>query len=180
MNWPKSISISFNSFVVLVAAIMVNSTIALAEAKPLILHVKTSLSIDDAQICVVPNVAWVALAAGRSVTIVFDGSAVTSVAKGYGWRGWVGYPSTALERAALPDRERKSLAKQFGIPIANVPHNYGEYLRFIKEKGAKVYYNSTMAVLYKIPAGQIDAALKPIGLKELLKVLEGPGTYLVY
>jgi urease accessory protein len=39
-----------------------------------------------------PNVAWAALAAGRRVTIVFDGSAVTSVARGYGWRGWFGIP----------------------------------------------------------------------------------------
>ena len=51
-------------------------------ARPVVFHVKTALSVDDAQICVVPNVAWAALAEDRPVTIVFDGSAVTSVAKG--------------------------------------------------------------------------------------------------
>src|SRR3546814_10066825 len=48
-----------------------------AETRPLVLHVKTSLSVDDAQICVVPNIAWAALSEGRAVPVVFDGSAVT-------------------------------------------------------------------------------------------------------
>src|ERR671919_2813537 len=41
-----------------------------------------------------PNVAWAVLAEGRPLTIVFDGSAVTSVAKGSG--GAAGSASTAL------------------------------------------------------------------------------------
>jgi len=156
------------------------SGVAAENARPLLLHVKTALSVDDAQICVFPNIAWAALAAGRPVTIVFDGSAVTSVAKGYGWRGWIGLDSTAMERAALPERERKSLAEQFNVPLDTVPHDYGEYLRFIKSQGAKVYYNTTMALLYQIPPEQIDASVTALGLGELLEVLETPGTYLVY
>jgi len=37
-----------------------------------------------------------------------------------------------------------------------------------------------MALLYKIPPENMDSALKSIGLKEMLKILETPGTYLVY
>lgn len=151
-----------------------------AEGRPLVLHVKTALSVDDAQICVVPNVAWAALSGGRPVTIVFDGSAVTSIARGYGWRGWIGIDSTAMERAALPERERVSLSEQFGTPLDKVPHDYGEYLRFIAEQGAEVVYNRTMAVLYKIPADEIDPVARSVDLKELLKVLHTEGDYLVY
>jgi hypothetical protein len=167
---------------IIVASVLVAPVSSYAQAGPqaVILHVKTALSIDDAQICVVPNVAWVALAEGREVTIVFDGSAVTSAASGYGWRGWIGLSSTALERAGLPERERISLAKQFGIPLEKVPLNYGEYFHFVKAKGAKIFYNSTMAILYKIPPKKMDSALKSVGLKEMLKILETPGTYLVY
>jgi hypothetical protein len=100
----------------LLALLPAASTVAAAE-RPLVFHVKTALSVDDGQICVVPNVAWAALAAGRPVTIVFDGSAVTSVARGYGWRGWLGIDSTAMERAGLPERERRSLAEQFSVPL---------------------------------------------------------------
>jgi len=120
-------------------ALLPAASMATAAERPLVFHVKTALSVDDAQICVVPNVAWAALAQGRPVTIVFDGSAVTSVARGYGWRGWLGIESTAMERAGLPERERRSLAEQFNVSLAEVPEDYGAYLHFIKEKGAEIH-----------------------------------------
>ena len=51
------------------------------------------------------------LKAGHDVTILVDASAVTSVTKGYGWfnRLFRRY-STALERAAMPERERQTVA----------------------------------------------------------------------
>lgn len=151
-----------------------------ADQRPLLLHVKTALSIDDAQICVVPNIAWAALAEGRPVTIVFDGSAVTSIAKGFGWRGWIGIDSTAMGRADLPERERVSLAEQIGVPLVTVPYDYGQYLHLLKEKGVEIVYNRTMAVLYNIPDEKIDTAARAVGLKELLGVLQTEGDYLVY
>jgi hypothetical protein len=150
------------------------------EGRPLVLHVKTALSVDDAQICVVPNVAWAALSEGRPVTVVFDGSAVTSIAKGYGWRGWLGVDSTAMDRAELPERERIALAEQIGVPLGQVPRDYGDYLRFIADEGATVVYNSTMAVLYDIPPDAIEPVARPVGLKELLQQLRTEGDYLVY
>ncbi len=117
---------------------------------------------------------------GRPVTIVFDGSAVTSVARGFGWRRWFGLESTAMERAALPEHERKSPSKQFGVPINAVPHDYGEYMHFSRRRGAMIYYNSTMALLHEIRPSDIDDALEPISLKEMLDVLTADGDYLVY
>ena len=147
---------------------------------PILIHVKTSLSVDDAQICVFPNVAWAALNAGKAVTIVFDGSAVTSIAKGFGWRGWVGIKSTAMQRAKLPERERKALAAQLKVPLEKVPHNYGDYLELLKTLNAKVYYNTTMALLYNLKKEQIDEIAQPLNINELLSVLEHRETYLVY
>lgn len=171
-------------FIVALAMIFASAAgltaVTAAETRPLVLHVKTALSVDDAQICVVPNVAWAALSEGRPVTMVFDGSAVTSIAKGYGWRGWVGITSTAMDRAGLPERERVSLTEQMGVPLETVPHDYGAYLHFLKEKGVEIVYNRTMAVLYNIPAEKVDAAARPVDLKELLEVLETEGDYLVY
>jgi len=156
------------------------SPAAAVEYRPLVLHVKTALSVDDAQICVVPNVAWAALSEGRPVTIVFDGSAVTSIAKGFGWRGWIGMDSTAMDRAGLPERERTALSEQLGVPLDKVPHDYGEYLHFIADQGVRVVYNRTMAVLYNIPAEKIDPVAQPINLKEMLRALQTNGDYLVY
>ncbi len=155
-------------------------TASAGDQRPLLLHVKTALSVDDAQICVVPNIAWAAIAERRPVTMVFDGSAVTSIAKGFGWRGWAGITTTAMDRAGLPERERVSIAEQIGVPLETVPHDYGEYLHFLKKKGVEIVYNRTMAVLYNIPAEKMDSAARPVGLKELLDVLRTEGDYLVY
>ena len=81
------------------------------EAAQILIHMKTSLAEDDAQICAVPNVAWSMVKAGHQVKILVDASAVTSVTKGFGWfNNLVRSDSTALDRAALPERERQSLS----------------------------------------------------------------------
>src|SRR5437867_11478695 len=76
-----------------------------ASPKRILIHMKTSLALDDAQIGAVPNVAWAAVKAGDKVTTLVDASAVTSVTKGCRWCkriSWAG--STALDRAASPER----------------------------------------------------------------------------
>lgn len=104
-----------------------------ASADNFLIHMKTSLAEDDAQICAVPNVAWAAVKAGHKVTILVDASAVTSVTKGFGWfRKLTGSETTALDRAGLPERERQSLSEQMGVPLDQVPHNYGEYFDVLK------------------------------------------------
>lgn len=53
-----------------------------ASSSRILIYTKTSLALDDAQICAVPNVAWAAVKAGHKVTILVNASAVTSVTKG--------------------------------------------------------------------------------------------------
>ncbi len=67
----------------------------------------------------------------------------------------------------MPERERKSLAEQFQVPLDSVPRNYGEYLTFLKGKVVELYYNRTMALLYNIDPETIDSSLTPLGLKEM-------------
>ena len=74
-----------------------------ASAANILIHMKTSLALDDAQICAVPNVAWAAVKAGHMVTILVDASAVTSVTKGFGFfRRLLGSDSTRSRTAAGP------------------------------------------------------------------------------
>jgi predicted peroxiredoxin len=142
----------------------------------ILFHVKTSLDVDDAQICVVPNVAWAAIHKGHDVTLLFDGSAVTSVKKG----GFFDQTKTDIDRAKLPERERKALSQQFNYSLEQIPHNYGEYLHFIKKLGAKIYINKTMMLLYQIEPDQIDSSLEPIGLNEMLDIMTNSDFYSAY
>ncbi|MDF1552866.1 MAG: hypothetical protein P1P84_07380 [Deferrisomatales bacterium] len=145
--------------------------------KTFLIHAKTSLKIDDAQICAVPNVAWTALQKGYEVTILFDASGVTALKKG----GLFGGDRSPLDKAALPERERTSLSEQIRIPLAEVPHDYGEYVRLLKEKyGVKLFANRTMMLLYKIGEDQIEPAVTPIGLQEMVTLFENPDVYVAY
>lgn len=170
--------------IALVAALLAWSTTATAEQNGpsrILIHMKTSLAEDDAQICAVPNVAWASVKAGHQVTILVDASAVTSVTKGFGWFNTVfRSDTTALDRATLPERERLSLAEQMDVPIDQVPHNYGEYFDFLKEMGVEIYGNRTMMLLYKIDPGRIADAVQPVTLDRMIQLFEAADRIIVY
>ncbi|GAB4179902.1 MAG: hypothetical protein Tsb0017_28720 [Geothermobacteraceae bacterium] len=146
------------------------------DGKTFLIHAKTSMSLDDAQICAVPNVAWAALTKGYKVTILFDASGVTALKKG----GMFGGDKTPLDKADLPERERKSLVRQLGIPLSEVPHDYGEYIRFLGKKGVELYANRTMMLLYKIGENEIEQAVSPIGLTKMVELLGNSDVYVAY
>src|SRR5437867_2508650 len=146
-----------------------------------LIHMKTSLAEDDAQICAVPNVAWAAVKAGHKVTILVDASAVTSITKGFGWFNRLFRSgSTALDRAGLPERERQSLSEQMGVPLEQVPHDYGEYFDFLKKLGVEIYGNRTMMLLYKIDPAQVASAITPIPLAQMVQLFDSAERIVVY
>lgn len=146
-----------------------------------LIHMKTSLAEDDAQICAVPNVAWAAVEAGHRVTILVDASAVTSVTKGYGWLNGLFRPdTTALDRASLPERERRSLAEQMGAPLEEIPRDYGEYFDHLRKLGVHIFANRTMLRLYEIEPPRLAAAVTPISLREMITLFERADRIIVY
>jgi len=153
-----------------------------ASAANILIHMKTSLALDDAQICAVPNVAWAAVKAGHKVTILVDASAVTSVTKGFGWfRGLIGSESTALDRAGLPERERQSLSEQMGVPLDQIPHTYGEYFDMLKSTLAvEIYGNQTMMLLYKIDPARVASSVTPLPLERMVRLFEVADRTIVY
>ncbi|MEQ1679571.1 MAG: hypothetical protein ABL983_01795 [Nitrospira sp.] len=170
--------------VIALLTLVTESVVVAQEAAPsrILIHMKTSLAEDDAQICAVPNVAWAAVKAGHKVTILVDASAVTSVTKGFGWfRGLIGSDSTALDRAGLPERERQSLSEQMGVPLDQIPHHYGEYFDFLKSKlGVEIYGNRTMMLLYNIDPARVASSVTPIPLAEMVDVFAAADRVIVY
>jgi hypothetical protein len=152
-----------------------------ASPSRILIHMKTSLAKDDAQICAVPNVAWAAVKAGHKVTVLVDASAVTSVTKGFGWfRNLIGSDTTALDRAALPERERQALSQQMGVPLEQVPHGYGEYFNFLKKLGVEIYGNQTMMLLYRIDPTRVTSLVTPIALDRMLQLFGEADRIIVY
>ena len=147
----------------------------------ILIHMKTSLAVDDAQICAVPNVAWAMVNAGHRVTILVDASAVTSVTKGFGWFGHLVHSdTTALDRAKLPERERISLAEQMGVSLEEIPHQYGEYLALLKNLGVTIYGNQTMMLLYNIDLQDVAPEVTPIALNQMVELFHSADRIIVY
>lgn len=164
---------------VLLTGFMMLAAPALAgtgDGKTFLIHAKTSMDLDDAQICAVPNVAWTALQEGFKVVILFDASGVTTIKKG----GLFGGDQTPLDKAALPERERQSLTSQLGVPLESVPHDYGEYIRFLGQKGIELYANRTMMLLYKIGENEIEQAVTPVDLKKMTELFDTAEVYVAY
>ena len=173
--------IKFAILGVLLFGLEIVAPITQGEAAQILIHMKTSLAEDDAQICAVPNVAWAMKKAGHQVKILVDASAVTSVTKGFGWfNSMFRSDSTALDRAALPERERQSLSKQMGVTLEKVPHNYGEYFHFLKKRGVEIYGNQTMMLLYNIDLSRVDSSVSPLPLKEMVELFSSADQIVVY
>lgn len=147
-------------------------------AETVLFHVKTALDKDDAQICAAPNVALAFRELGDSVILLFDASAVTSLTQGRGKMNWGN--RTPMEKAALPERERQSLSEQLNIPIEKIPRNYGDYLDFLKQRGAKIYVNTTMLTLYKIDLKTVDAVAEPADLHTMIRLFKEADRIVVY
>ncbi len=115
------------------------------------------------------------------MTILVDASAVTSVTKGYGWfNGIFRAGSTALDRTALPERERQTLSRQMGVPLEEIPHDYGNYFEFLRKTGVEIYGNQTMILLYNIDPSRIASTVTPIPLSQMVQLFMSADQVIVY
>ena len=150
-----------------------------AEENTLLVHVKTDLKKDDAQVCVAYNVIWAAIEDGLKVNVLIDASAVNTYKKG--WRG-----KDKLEGYKIPENLRKELARQFKASVDDVPKTYGEYLKLLHEKGAKFYINGAMLVVSKISRTYGDMSrfsvdfFAPVSLMEMIDLIKQSEKYIAY
>ncbi|MBW2148694.1 MAG: hypothetical protein JRI22_16895 [Deltaproteobacteria bacterium] len=149
------------------------------EEKNTLIHIKTSLKRDDAQICVAYNVIWAALESGMKVNVLIDADAVNTFK--VGWRG-----KDDIEGYKLPANLRSRLAEEFGLSLESIPKNYGEYLHLLRDKGARFYINGEMLLVAGISKqfGDLEKIsakfFKPVTLKEMFTLMTGADYYLVY
>lgn len=150
-----------------------------AEPKSLLIHLKTSLTHDDAQICVAYNAIWAALEEKHKVKVLIDADAVNTYKVGL-------FGKDDIEEYKLPEAMRQTLARQFNVPLEKVPKVYREYLTMLREKGAEFYINEEMLITAGIAKGPGDLArisakfFKPVTMPELLRLRTAADFYLVY
>ncbi|MBI3609393.1 MAG: hypothetical protein HY204_01665 [Nitrospirae bacterium] len=159
--------------------ILSHSAVSATEPKTMLIHLKTSLKHDDAQICVAYNAIWAALEEGMKVDVLVDADAVNTYKI-----GWLGKDD--IETYKLPERMREVLARQFTVPLERVPSVYGEYLVMLHEKGAQFYIDEEMLITAGISKGPGDLSkisakfFTPVTLPQLIRLRTDAGFYLAY
>jgi len=149
------------------------------EKETFLVHLKTSLSRDDAQICVAYNIMLAAIEEGFRVKVLVDADAVNTFKI-----GWLGKDD--IENYKIPDNLRQELSKQFNIPISKLPGTYGEFLLMLKDRGVEFYINTEMLIVSKIgtpddPLKRISAKFfRPVTLREMLKIRQEAKYYMTY
>ena len=70
---------------------------------------------------------------------------------------------------------------RWGVSLEQVPHNYGDYFDFLKNKlGVEIYGNLTMMLLYKIDPARVASAFTPIPLDRMVQHFAEADLTIVY
>lgn len=153
--------------------------LAIAGPDTFLVHLKTGLKKDDAQICVAYNIIWAALEEGYRVQVLVDADAINTFK--IGWSG-----KDAIQAYKIPENLRQAMAGQFGVGLEAVPKTYGQYLSFLKDRGATFFVNTGFLIVSKIgtpekPLDKFSAKFfKPVTLKEMVRLRTGAQYYMAY
>lgn len=167
------------SSIFVIICLLIPLVAAAAEQEIFLVHLKTSLEKDDAQICVAYNIMWAAVEEGYDVKVLVDADAINTFK--VGWRG-----KDDIEGYKIPDTLRQALAKQFDLPLTSIPETYGSFLKMLKEKGVQFYINTGFLMVSKIgtpnePLKKVSQKFfKPITLKEMVKLRGEAEYYMAY
>jgi len=164
---------------IIIGLLLLPMAVTAAATETFLVHLKTSLKQDDAQICVAYNIMLAAVEEGYNVKVLVDADAINTFK--VGWRG-----KDDIEGYKIPEILRQAIAKQFDIPFAEVPGTYGAFLIKLKEKGVQFYVNAGYLMVSKIgtpddPLKKVSQKFfKPITLKEMVKLRAEADYYMAY
>lgn len=136
--------------------------------KTFLIHVTSSMNKHDARTVVMPHVAVSALLRGYKVVILFDDEGVRAIKIGH----WYGGHTTPLDKTALPEEELRFFSDRLGLPATSIPDNYGDFLRFLKGKGAELFASKLAMDLRDIGGDRFDHAVTPVAIEKMVELFE--------
>ncbi|MEK6743023.1 MAG: hypothetical protein AABZ15_05420 [Nitrospirota bacterium] len=144
--------------------------------KTFLIHVKNAMNKHDSRTVVMPHVAVAALLQGYKVIILFDDEGVQAIKIGH----WYGGHTTPLDKTPLPEEELRSLSARLGVPPANIPGNYGDFLRFLKGRGVELFANKVAMDLRNIGGDRFDHAVTPVAIEKMVEMFERAAVMVAY
>jgi len=175
----KNITVLISIFAVICVLSIPPSSLASKGEKTFMVHLKTGLKKDDAQICVAYNIMWAALESGYKVNVLVDADAINTYK--VGWSG-----KDDIQGYKIPENLRQAMSKQFGVDLGKVPQTYGAFLNMLKEQGVKFYINTGYLIVSKIgtpgnPLKKVSAKFfKAVTLKEMVELRTTADYYMAY
>jgi len=166
----------------LLTILFVSAVYAESSKDSFLIHVKTDLSKDDAQICVAYNIIQGAVDQGYEVSVLIDASAVYTYKKKRGGMD-------KLSKYKIPDNLKRELSRQFNLSEENTPKTYGDYLKLLHKSGAKFYINGSMMVVSKLSREFGDKSklselaqhtFKVVSIKEMTQLIGRAKQYVAY
>jgi hypothetical protein len=137
-----------------------------------LVHLKTSLKQDDAQICVAYNMILAALNQGLAVDVVVDADGINTFKM-----GWFS-DKDSIQDYKIPENLRRALFTQLDMPLNQIPETYGDYLITLHKEGARFYVNKGFLIVSDIApepdkdmgeiADYAKKIFKPVSLQEML------------
>ncbi len=104
---------------------------------------------------------------GHEAVILFDGNSVTSL-RMHMRRD----RKTLLHDAPIGEPDRQVLAGQLGVPAADVPRNYLEYVQHLAKAGAKVFANRDAIRQYGLAEAEIHPVATLISVGQISEILD--------
>jgi hypothetical protein len=144
--------------------------------KTVLIHVTTTLTRNDARTHNVAFLALDALEQGRRAVVLFDDRGVKAVKLG----AWYGGDTSPLDKTMLPEQDRNALSARLKVPLASIPENFGDFLRFLKGKGLELYVSSTALQRCGISEDKYDHAALPVDSRAMLELFEQADVYITY
>jgi hypothetical protein len=184
----RTTTTKFLSLVTAITVFLILSTPVNADEssanETLLVHLKTSLQHDDAQICVAYNMIWAALREGMNVDVLIDADGINTFKKK------LFSDSDHIKDYAIPLNLRTAMATQFSLSLDDIPVTYGEFLLTLHEKGAKFHINKAFLIVAGIAenpdrdlgkiARYAASVFKPVLLTEMLELRKTASIYFAF
>ncbi len=147
-------------------------------AKTVVIHLTTNIKNDDVPPCVAFDMALTNLKLGNKVEFLFDGEAAWNLKKSNDGKN-------DFDRYTIPADLKKLLLAEFNDKSLMKLKTFGDFLKFLNDKGVKITVNGTWNVLTSVEKGikgktNIPSYVQPLTLKEMAEHINNTQVYYKY
>jgi len=167
-------------FIVIISAFFVNGILnAAPKKKTVLVHFVADIKKDDGPPCVAFDMAFANIMMGNKVVMLFDADASWNL------KLFEKDNKNDFDRYEIPADLKKLIYEQFKDNSLKKLKSFGDFLSYMKSKGAEIYVNGTWNVLTSVEKTikgktKMPSYVTPLTLKEMAKEINSADSYMRY